>query len=420
MARNVWIVALATALIGFALGRSMAPTTIEFPAPDAAIDAEEMEHRVELALRETRAFPRAGSLIRLFEGLTRENVAGAANAVRERAAERDPVDLQLFLTAYAHLDPTAAMLEVQSWPIRSRREQGLRIVMREWAASGERLAAGNFYDSLTDPDTRAVAASPLVRGWALSGDVEGARALALRFFEDEGRREVVDALVGGVLHARGTDGALALARAGEPHGPRVFDRQVTLATLALVGREDAKQAAAYYDELLRPEPTPWLTPQLVPLAGLMRNDDPRAALEWLLPKSDGPERTRALKETMGTWARRDFDAARAWFEARGTSDPSTMGALSPTDSTLLSGLVRRQARVQPSEAAAWAVRLRPESDRLEMLRRVAYFWSMKDPAAADAWLATLVLSDAERAPIADAAEWGRSRDAAARAPADDL
>jgi hypothetical protein len=421
MGRNVWIASAASGLLGFALGRSLAPTTVEFPAPEESIDAEEMEEQVERALHETRAFPRAGSLIRLFEGLTRENVSGAANAVRERAAERDPVDLQLFLTAFAHLDPLAAMLEVQSWPIRSRREQGIRIVMREWAASGERLAAGSYFDSLTDADVRAVAAAPLVRGWALSGDVDGARALAIRFFESEGRRDVVDALVGGVLHAQGVEGAVALARAGDPRGERAFDRQVTLAVLSLGGRENAVRAAAFYDELLEPAPPPpWLAGQIVPLAGLLRNDDPEAALDWLLPKPEGAERIQALTETMGTWARRDFDAAWTWFEARGALEASDGAALSPTDSALLAGLVRRQARIRPSEAAAWAVRLRPESDRLEMLRRIAYFWSMSEPAAADAWLETLSLSEAERASVAEAAQWGRSQDAEKRAPADDL
>jgi hypothetical protein len=55
-----------------------------------------------------------------------------------------------------------------------------------------------------------------------------------------------------------------------------------------------------------------------------------------------------------------------------------------------------------------------------MLRRIAYFWSMSEPAAADAWLETLSLSEAERASVAEAAQWGRSQDAEKRAPADDL
>ena len=81
-----------------------------------------------------------------------------------------------------------------------------------------------------------------------------------------------------------------------------------------------------------------------------------------------------------------------------------------TDSALLAGLVRRMARIRPAEAAAWAVRLQPISVRVEMLRRVAYFWSATDPDRADEWIAGLELRPQELAQVREAAEWGRSTD----------
>ncbi len=420
MGRFGWIVAAALALVGFYVGRSLGPAPVAFPDPGVGRSAEEMESEVARALREPRAFPRASALIRLFESLTPENAPGAARAVSSRAAEYDPVDLQLFLTAWTHLDAPSAMREVQSWPIRSRRELGTRIVMREWAASGQTLEAGNFFDTLTDPDQRNVAAAPLVRGWALSGDTAGALALAQRFWEQEERRDVVDALIRGALHSQGPKGVIELARRVDPTNGGPFARSVAHTALSLAAREDAEAAAAYYDTLVPANPPPWLAGELVRIAGLLRNTRPERALEWLMPKPAGPERTQALMETTGTWAKRDFEAAWAWFEAhREPTAAEGGGELSETDSALLTGLVRRMARIRPEAASSWAPRIRSASDRVEMLRRVAYFWSARDARAADAWIAGLALPDAERARLLEAAEWGRTRKPATAVDAGD-
>ncbi|MBK7948533.1 MAG: hypothetical protein IPK00_07250 [Deltaproteobacteria bacterium] len=409
MSRSGWLVAAAVALVAFYVGKGLGPAPIGFPDPSDARDAAAMEAAVAEALAEPRAFPRTSALIRLFEGLTTENVEGAARAVEARAGEYDPVDLQLFLTAWTHLDPSAAMRAVQGWPIRSRRELGIRIVMREWAASGRQIEAGAYFDTLTDPDQRELAAGPLVRGWALAGDAEGALGLALRFWEADGRRDVIDALIRGVLHTRGADGTFELARRVDPKTGGEFAQRVAQTALNLAGRSDPRAAAAYYDELAGTAPAaPWLVSNLPRIAGLLRNESPELALDWLLPKAPGPERTRGLMETAGTWAKLDFDAAWAWFEQHAESARDAQAELSPTDSAVLAGLVRRMARIRPVQAAPWALRLRPESDRVEMLRRVAYFWSASDAPAADAWIAGLALDANDLARIREGAEWGRA------------
>jgi len=407
MGRWGWVVAATCALSGFALGRGVGPARVEFPSADVARDAARMEREVADALAEPRAFPRASRLIRLFEGLSSENADGAARAVDARTGEYDPVDLQLFLTAWAHLDPTAAIAEVQTWPIQARRNFGLRTLIREWAASGHPLEAGAFYDSLTDPEQRNVAAGPLVRGWALSGDVDGAVGLARRFWETDGRRDVFDPLVRGVLHVRGATGTLEVARTLMRDAPPAFAQPYARVALNLAGREDPVAAAAYYDELVRSGPQPWLAGSMTRLAGLLRNSDPQAALEWLLPQAEGRERLRALMETMGTWAIRDLDAAWAWLEGRSSAVLARQdAALSTTDAALLSGVVRRMARVRPEQAAPLSLRLTPQTDRVGMVRRVAYFWSMRDSEAAAAWVASLDLPASELDAARQAVEWG--------------
>ena len=65
------------------------------------------------------------------------------------------------------------------------------------------------------------------------------------------------------------------------------------------------------------------------------------------------------------------------------------------------------ARVRPEQAAPLSLRLTPETDRVGMVRRVAYFWSMRDPEAASAWVARLALPEPELAAAREAADWGR-------------
>ena len=391
MNRSGWVSTAAAALVAFFLGKSLGPAPIAYPDPDEARTAEEMESEVSRALAESRAFVRASALIRLFEGLTKENVSGAAHAVESRANENDPVDLQMFLTAWAHLDPEAAMREVQRSPIQSRRDLGLRVVMREWAASGKTLAAGTYFDTLTDPEQRRIVAGPLVRGWALSGDMPGALALAHRLFEIEPRWDVIDGLVRGVLHAQGPAAALQMARTLDPRtDPKTdpqkggeFARKVILTTLDLAGRDDPKAAVGVYDAFAAGAAAPpaWLTSSLGSLAAQIGRSDPQVAVEWLMSMSEGPERDRALMEVMSTWADRDFEPARAWFEKRNPSVLDATSKLSPPESALLAGLLRRMARIRPAEAAPLSVRLRPESNRIETFRRVAYYWSATDPGA---------------------------------------
>lgn len=412
----VWLVGTGLLVLGYFLGQSSGPAPVEFPDRATVRSAEEMQRAVEEALAEARAFPRAVMLVRLFEGLTEENVQGAARAVEGRAGRWDPVDLQLFLTAWVHVDPLAAIREVERWPIRSRREIGLTIAIREWAASGRSIEAADYFQTIVDPDKRAMAAGPLVRGWALAGDLDGAFGLAQRLWQTEEKLDVVDGFVRGVLHVEGPTGALAIARRVDPNAAGEFEQRLARVTMNLVAREDAPAAAAFYRELAAggeggtPE---WLGGMLDRIAGLWRNDDPEAVLVWLLELEENDARNRVLNETIASWGIRDFDPAWEWFMTTRGPFPGE-GQLDATDSALLVGLVRKLARTRPAEAARWVIRLEPGPGRNAMYPRVAHFWAREDPAAARAWIAGLEVAPGVRQQLERAVE----RATVAAGPAD--
>lgn len=408
---------LVGVVFGFLVGRSSGPAPVGFPEPDQGRSAEEMEQRVAEALAEPRAFVRSVTLGRLYEGLTPENAVGAARAVSQRAGRADPVDLQIFLGAWALVDPVAAMQEVRSWPVRSRRNSGIATVMREWAAGGDRIAAANYYQTITDEETLETAAAPLVRGWAMAGDVDGALDLARRFWSQSKRLDVVDGLVRGILNTRGPTALFEFVRGVGGHGSDAFHQRLVRVSLNLGGREDPVSAVALYEAVSAGGHPDWLAGALDRVAGDWRNHDPRAALEWLVTRPESRERSEALTETMATWAIRDYDSAWAWLSARGL-EPTALEPLDATDSAIVAGILQRTARVAPEEASRWIARLpRSAPARLALTRRVAHFWAMRDLASATRWIDSLALQPAERAAVEQSAAWGR--DAANRALEED-
>ena len=116
---RAWLLGLTLGMAGLFAGRMIGPSAVRFPSSDEARSAEQMERELSAALIEPRAFPRAGTVTRLLEGLSPGNVSGAVRAVSGLAGRTDPVDLQLFLSAWVLLDPVAAVDEVRNG--RSRR-----------------------------------------------------------------------------------------------------------------------------------------------------------------------------------------------------------------------------------------------------------------------------------------------------------
>lgn len=407
--RTLVAVAAVACAVGFFAGREVGGRPVEFPAVDEGRSAEEMHDAVRAALHEPRGFVRAVTLTRLFEGLTEENVAGAHRAISARSGLGDPVDLQIFLAAWVELDPVTAVEAVRRWPVKSRREIGFNLAIREWAAGGHAVEAGYYVQTLEAPELQRVAFGPLVRGWALSGDYQGAFALTQTFFHDFDA-DVVDGFIRGMLQVEGAGPVLDLARqmlAGS-HGP--FQQRFVEASLNLAAREDPALAARIVEETVGEDVPPWLRPRIEDVARLYRTTSPREAIEWLLAFRSSSERDRAVAESMGFWAIRDYDAAWEWFQSeRGPLDGQA--ELAADDSLLMEGLVRKMARVRPDEAARWVLRIREGEGRSGLLPRVAYFWSAVEPGRAEAWIDGLGLSRAQEKPVREAAARGRaSRD----------
>ena len=214
---------------------------------------------------------------------------------------------------------------------------------------------------------------------------------------------MIDGFIRGVLQVRGAEAVLLVVSQVAAQGDGPFEQRVIRVGLNLAGREDPAATAKTYSEITAGAvPPEWLKGHLDLLAGLWRNEDERAALEWVITEAPSEERSAALIETIGTWANRDFDRAWAWFDKeRGPFDINDSAVLDPTDSDLLSGLVRRLARTSPAEAASWSARIRPGAPRDLMLQRIVRFWTPQDKPAVAAWLDSLAIDPATRASLTE-------------------
>jgi hypothetical protein len=391
--RTEILVATGLLVLGFLLGLGSASLMRPALPPGEDRTASEMEHGVRSAMKETSAFARSQALGGLFTGLDAENVAGAARGMRTSSEFLDPVDLQLFLSAWTRFDALSAMAAAENWPSEAGREIGMRIVMREWAGSGRVIEAGNYYDSLQNPEKKSVVAGPLIRGWALSGDIEGALK-RVRIFWDQGDPvNMVDGFVRGALGSVGTEELIEIVLALEPNRGGDFEHRLMRVTLNLGAREDPTVAANAYASLEGDSPPDWLHGALKVIARPWAETDSRAAIEWLLERADRPERTVVLKELMRHWALQDVDAAVGWWTAE-TDHAEVLG----TDnralrSILLPPLLRGMAQVRPVEASRWVEQVEKSVPRETLILRIAYFWAIRNSVDAQEWVDGLGLSE---------------------------
>ncbi|MFK7897822.1 MAG: hypothetical protein AB8G23_18445, partial [Myxococcota bacterium] len=249
--------------------------------------------------------------------------------------------------------------------------------------------------TLNDPEIRRIAAGPLVRGWVLSGDTAGARAIALQMWSLTPRIDMAEALVRGVLQKQGAPGLLEMVDGlppvdGEASG---FDQRVVQVSLSLAGLEMPQEAAARYAKFEAEGQSELLAGSLKRIATTWIRSDAPAALNWLGEREASEERDRALMDGMRIYALSDLEAAKAR-----RSKPVVTGDAKAemVEQLELDPLLRRWARVDPEGAALWLDRVTNLDQRANLASRIVFFWAPKDRAAATGWLATQAYLTAEQ------------------------
>lgn len=403
----------ATGLLamGFALGLGSARWTQPAMYPDEDRNASEMETAVRSAMAETSAFDRSRALTRLFSGLDASNVPGAVQGMWTRSEYLDPIDLQLLLSAWTRFDAAAAMHEARNWPSKEGGEIGMRIVMREWAASGRAIEAADYYQNIEDAEVRSIVAGPLIRGWALSGDFDDALR-GLRLLMEQGAPVgTVDGFVRGALNSIGPAELIERVVALERNQGGEFEHRLTRLSLNLGARANPIAASSAYASLEGDQAPGWLLGALPEISSPWADTEPAAAVEWLLERADSPERTVAIKAVLRGWASRDLEAAWSWWSAAANARTEDSDEGRELRGVLLVPLLFRMAEVRPSEAAKWVEEVEPSVLREKLILRVAHYWAYSDQLEAEQWVESLGLSGPLAEKAAEAVARGAEKSA---------
>jgi hypothetical protein len=108
--------------------------------------------------------------------------------------------------------------------------------------------------------------------------------------------------------------------------------------------------------------------------------DPRAALELLAWRGADEPRDAERAGVIASWARRDFEAARAWVEAQPAG---------PGRDELLQRLVYQRSATDPRDAARLARALiADDAARRDACASIVGPWFERDPDAVRAWVAS--------------------------------
>lgn len=135
------------------------------------------------------------------------------------------------------------------------------------------------------------------------------------------------------------------------------------------GMRQAFASADFFDAKLKAE-------LVEEFAGEAMSSEPDETTTWIreaVPPQDVP---MALAAALGSWARKDFNAAGTWL---GKQAPS------PERDQAITSFASTVAEIDPAAAATWANEISDPTLRETTLEKTLKQWKAKDPAAAEAW-----------------------------------
>jgi hypothetical protein len=333
--------------------------------------AEQRRARIEEIVRGENALDRNRALLSFIDGLAPDEFADAIAHFRSLGLTESRMgEYSLLLTAWAKLDPTAAL---------------------SYAAENTR---GTY------------ASSTILTAWA-SNDPEAAIRWAQANHEGDGPNTHMIGVIRGIAES---DPNRATALMQEM--PRSRERGEALAAMmphVLKNGPDAARAwvASIDDEALR-------SGAIERFAGALAAVDPQGTANWLLANPGEASRNQ-MDDVFNAWARQDQQAALGSFAAlpsgeertnalRGlasavaASDPKAAVAMidryrSDVNDRVIEDVVRSSFATDPSLATSQIAKMTNEGQRDRAYRRALDMWIGNDRNAAQAWIQSNPLPD---------------------------
>jgi hypothetical protein len=397
----IWPFCVVAALgLGWYLGATFGLPGPFIGSPEAA--AQELRS----VLRDPDPLRRASRMERLFARLDVENLPGAIEVYREEALRGEMLGAMRFMGRWSELDREGLVEALGGWPHEQSQAQGFGWAVYRVALDEGVPAAVRFYGKIP-PKLSFTARHWLVDGAVEAGDLSALHEWAASQSEVEERRRLAGTIVTRLLRD-GTEVATGWFESIPENAENHFKQLAFGLLLERLVRLDPAFALNYWETRAD---RPWAQRTAIPMGVAWVDDDPDAAIAWVMSQPAGDERNRLLYAVVERWSLSDDRAAVRWLEA-----------LPPSPE--LDGMYGRFARSftikNPELAATLLSRISESEARVEALTPFARYWFRRRPDELRAWLAASGVPSAETEGVVAALEAKRSRllESKKSAPAD--
>jgi hypothetical protein len=377
LTRGTWLGLIFGALVGLAVGATVASQLTSTSLGAAAPAADGVERAVAAALEEPDVLRRTAALGSLLAELPPAALEDVLAGLDEAPAldAGDP-ELALVATWWARFDPQEALRWTQrDW--RAGHGSVVSAVFRAWGHHDPRaaIAAAEQWRFKMQSETGVQKA---MVGWQESG-APGLVEYVEGIDDVEQRQLAAEVLARRIVTERGAEGAMAWVEALEDPG---FRNVMTVRVASSVAQIDPEIAAHWAEPQIVAAERPTGLPRRVGTRWI--RSDPEAAFAWLAGLPAGRDRDDGVTESFRDWIRHDRDAAIAWIEGR---------ELEPWSEPAFGVYAMAISVQRPEDGLAVVqrfedVELRDMSTTV-LLRR----WLNADPEAAEAWIASAELSE---------------------------
>ena len=369
------VLATASCLLLWMACQAEVPSSSDSVVP--ILSASQMESTVAAALDMEEPVLRMKTLSTAIESLSRDNVAGAAEAFAANRPTATIFDIHPFMSQWATFDPESAMAFAgEGLKEGAPRRQGYQSIVFSWVASGGGEEAFAYGDLLTAEGSPLSETFESLLIQALILNEEFRLAMPLLEAKPEGtERNGILLKLTFELANKGVSKLIDWSQSVSIDAPNNLKSAIFSQAMSVVARSDPERAAAWFDEqgyqdFIRGDAMALIVVEWVKY-------DPVAALEWAIAQPPSDARDAAVRGGIYRWQTIDPATSEPWIREH-ISDRAMQVAIYPFAQWLLVD--------EPEEAVQWGLRVPLQPERYYVVQQAFIRWRREDPESAMEWL----------------------------------
>ncbi len=332
-------------------------------------------------LQHPDALERATRVARFLRDAEPDDLEDLRYAFETAALDAGDIEYALFGHWWARFDPEAAY-EFADSQIRMEQPRVVSEILRTWARiDPQGLVESRVIErsGLLMPGFGPGLYDPAVVGWFQSGE-PGLSDFILAIQDSEARAIALKAWVRMRVLRDGDVTTLEWTQSAPYHAS--IKRQLLAGALSIIAHQNPKLAIQWLDKAEADGID--VGTFMARVANAWAHHEPRAALDWVLSFSDGPERFRAIRRVAQKWTRRDPQGMLEWVAKHAeTGDRVALATIARRG--IQAFVEQNDYRVDWPDLMTRASILGKTNERDIVMKWVLQRWYVADPADARAW-----------------------------------